>query len=569
MLVLTLIKLSDCYPTFVNSDYNSDYNDDYYSEDIEQLKKSDVLKNMISSYIDNYFDEHRKPNNFDEDYQNDESVMQTHNDSGLTKLHKIGKLEENNNTIGNLYFPFLNTTLAKLINSTSAQQQTHQQTWNDNLSLKYKRQEINIDQQYNDRDKETRKNEIKKQILFLVGRTESSLDTSTPTNKLNSDTMPDFSDMFSKGTSKSFAINEKYQNFIPKCEIPRNTDEETWKDSTNMNLYFNINISSPREGYNLYIAKATLSLFRISPENLTQNENHSTKENSGDNSNLNFLEQEDRQIRVSIYWYTRSLKKHRVKRRLSDSKMIYVYDNKHFGEWIEFNIRPAAKSWLKTGRNLGLGVVIEDQEGTVLPANKYFKHLDCFNNNQASQTTASNNPKPQQIYDLHEILSTNHQQKSNDIDKPQHTVQHNRKHHEHRQHVLGSPTTTDAQSPIFSYLPTLRLCTIEIPANMDKSKINELKRNHCHYQFFDPLSININFESTTETLLQNDGPPLLAETTTHRTRHRNHRVEPREGTRPDPRDGIQNQMIVITNQQLIKLLEDMNSTSTETSINSR
>lgn len=78
------------------------------------------------------------------------------------------------------------------------------------------------------------------------------------------------------------------------------------------------------------------------------------------------------------------------------------------GEWVEFNIRPAVKSWLKSGRNLGLGkwfkvfngfdskqkkwifigVVIEDQEGNTLPADKYFKNMDCLNNHQASQMFA-------------------------------------------------------------------------------------------------------------------------------------------------------------------------------------
>lgn len=44
--------------------------------------------------------------------------------------------------------------------------------------------------------------------------------------------------------------------------------------------------------------------------------------------------------------------------------------------YVEFNVRPAAKTWVR-GRNWGLTVVVEDMDGTVLNAGKYFKGVAC------------------------------------------------------------------------------------------------------------------------------------------------------------------------------------------------
>lgn len=60
-----------------------------------------------------------------------------------------------------------------------------------------------------------------------------------------------------------------------------------------------------------------------------------------------------------------------VKRRLSDSKVIL--EN---ARWVELSVKPATKSWSK-GRNLGLAVLVEDQEGNTLKANRFFKGALC------------------------------------------------------------------------------------------------------------------------------------------------------------------------------------------------
>lgn len=61
-----------------------------------------------------------------------------------------------------------------------------------------------------------------------------------------------------------------------------------------------------------------------------------------------------------------------MKRRLADSEVI-----SESAKWVELNVKPAAKAWSK-GKNLGLGIMVDDQEGTVLKAEKYFKGASCM-----------------------------------------------------------------------------------------------------------------------------------------------------------------------------------------------
>lgn len=60
-----------------------------------------------------------------------------------------------------------------------------------------------------------------------------------------------------------------------------------------------------------------------------------------------------------------------VKRRLCDSKVVGEH-----AKWVELSVKPAIRAWSK-GRNLGLAVVVEDQEGTILKADRYFKGASC------------------------------------------------------------------------------------------------------------------------------------------------------------------------------------------------
>lgn len=72
-----------------------------------------------------------------------------------------------------------------------------------------------------------------------------------------------------------------------------------WKDENTMNLYFNFDYLSDEKNVN--IATATLRLYRL-PENATK-----LTIRPGD-CDFNSTE-EEKLIRVSIYWYTKSRKR--------------------------------------------------------------------------------------------------------------------------------------------------------------------------------------------------------------------------------------------------------------------
>lgn len=71
-----------------------------------------------------------------------------------------------------------------------------------------------------------------------------------------------------------------------------------------MNLYFNFDHAPEDNGVN--IASATLRLYRLPQINTTNTLNSGDPE--CDNASP---PEDDRLLRVSIYWYTRSLRKHR------------------------------------------------------------------------------------------------------------------------------------------------------------------------------------------------------------------------------------------------------------------
>jgi hypothetical protein len=65
-----------------------------------------------------------------------------------------------------------------------------------------------------------------------------------------------------------------------------------------------------------------------------------------------------------------------VKRKLLDSRMLPVYGK---GGWIEFNVRPAARQWRLLGKNFGLVVEVENEDGELLKASDYFTAMNCSN----------------------------------------------------------------------------------------------------------------------------------------------------------------------------------------------
>ncbi|XP_026467389.1 uncharacterized protein LOC113370934 [Ctenocephalides felis] len=145
----------------------------------------------------------------------------------------------------------------------------------------------------------------------------------------------------------------------PAGELPKNTDAESWNDSDALNLLFNVSSSIRPEKPNLTLETATLRIYIISP----------------DSANSKHRSRNDDQIRISVSWYTRSLKKQRVKRKLSDSKMVHS----SFTGWIELNLKGAVSSWKTTARNHGIAITVEDQEGNALRADSYIQKHDCAN----------------------------------------------------------------------------------------------------------------------------------------------------------------------------------------------
>lgn len=87
-------------------------------------------------------------------------------------------------------------------------------------------------------------------------------------------------------------------------QIPRNTDSEAWTDQFSMNMHFQLNLTSVD-----HIAAAKLRIYKLSQDNITS---------SGDEDEV-----DEKKIRISVYYYTKALKKHR--RKLS-SNLIRVIE---------------------------------------------------------------------------------------------------------------------------------------------------------------------------------------------------------------------------------------------------
>lgn len=83
-------------------------------------------------------------------------------------------------------------------------------------------------------------------------------------------------------------------------------EQETWKDENIMNLYFN-NFDQNSDEKDLNIATATLRLYRIPTENSTK-----LAQKSPDCDTTS--SEEEKLLRVSIYWYTRSVRKKKGKK---------------------------------------------------------------------------------------------------------------------------------------------------------------------------------------------------------------------------------------------------------------
>ncbi|KAF2878731.1 hypothetical protein ILUMI_27447 [Ignelater luminosus] len=227
-----------------------------------------------------------------------------------------------------------------------------------------------------DRDKETWLQLLRDNILRRTGRVNGTMPNTGEERDISSLNLTDFVKGIKIPNADEEFVTEKIRSYYPSCEIPKNTDQEVWNDENTMNLYFNVDHGTEENG--VIIATATLRLYRLPQENVSA---VAALDTSCENTSV---APDEKLLRISIYWYTKSLKKHRVKRRLSDSKVIG--EN---AKWVELSVRPATKAWSKGGKNLGLAVLVEDQEGTVLKADKYFKGASCTQPQNLSQPSLS------------------------------------------------------------------------------------------------------------------------------------------------------------------------------------
>ncbi|KAB0791880.1 hypothetical protein PPYR_03680 [Photinus pyralis] len=326
---------------------------------------------------------------------------------------------------------------------------------------------------------------LKNNILRHVGRTNSS--TSKPPNGFDvpglnmSKIIPDLLPLPDDSVDD---VTEKIRSYYPSCELPKNTDQDLWKDENTMNLYFNV---EHPDSSSINVATATLRLYRVPAGNVTSTTTDSCENSTGSEEQL---------MRISIYWYTKSLKRQRVKRRLSDSKVIA-----QSAKWVELSVLPATKAWMK-GKNLGLAILVEDQEGAVLKADKYFKGASCM------VGTSTPKPIPTVIVDAARW--------ANELER-----------------INGSPgrNTTTAFFNHLSLLPTVDICTLEFPQNSTHDTAANYKGNVCDLKRVHQKPVNA------------DAPGALP--TSRHIRHQKHNM--------DPRSRMVGQRLVLTSEEMRNL----------------
>ncbi|XP_077260402.1 uncharacterized protein LOC143896401 isoform X1 [Temnothorax americanus] len=181
---------------------------------------------------------------------------------------------------------------------------------------------------------------IKIQILMVTGR----WNLSTDTNQVQ---------------------REKLTMFPPACQIPRNADPEAWMDPFSMNMYFQLNFTA-RD----YIVAARLRISKLPQENVTTSDFRLSNP---------FDEDEDEKIRISVYYYTKALRKHRSKKRLMDSIVTSLTGN---DTPLALDVRHGLRAWRPSprnqhGNNHGLVIEIEDQDGRPLKPAQYIQQPTC------------------------------------------------------------------------------------------------------------------------------------------------------------------------------------------------
>ncbi|XP_076293488.1 uncharacterized protein LOC143215321 isoform X2 [Lasioglossum baleicum] len=183
--------------------------------------------------------------------------------------------------------------------------------------------------------------DIKSRVLALTGR----LNNSGSTNQVQ---------------------RQRLTMFSPSCQVPRNTDQDAWADPFTMNMHFQLNLTSSD-----HVVAAKLRIFKLAQENLTSSTGGTFEED----------EEDEKKIRISVYYYTKSLKKHRSKKRLMDSVVTPLTAE---GTHLALDVRQSLRFWRMnsrnphgSGSNHGLVVLVEDQDGRPLKPALYIQEPSC------------------------------------------------------------------------------------------------------------------------------------------------------------------------------------------------
>ncbi|KAK9302549.1 hypothetical protein QLX08_005435 [Tetragonisca angustula] len=171
---------------------------------------------------------------------------------------------------------------------------------------------------------------------------------------------------FNLSTDANQVQRERLTMFSPTCQIPRNTDQDAWTDTFSMNMHFQLNLTSSD-----HVVAAKLRIFKLPQENVT-----STSESTFDEE-----EEDEKKIRISVYYYTKTLKRHRAKKRLMDSVVTPLTSR---GTHLALDVRQGLRFWRLNprnphgnGSNHGLVIQVEDQDGRPLKPALYIQQPSC------------------------------------------------------------------------------------------------------------------------------------------------------------------------------------------------
>ncbi|CAL7933313.1 unnamed protein product [Xylocopa violacea] len=181
---------------------------------------------------------------------------------------------------------------------------------------------------------------------------------------------------FNVSTDANQVQRERLTMFSPTCQIPRNTDQEAWSDQFSMNMHFQLNLTSGE-----HVVAAKLRIFKLPQENLTFSSESAFDEE----------EEDEKKIRISVYYYTKSLKRHRSKKRLMDSVVTPLTSR---GTHLALDVRQGLRFWRPNprnshgnGSNHGLVIQVEDQDGRPLKPALYIQQPSCANQDSDQKTT--------------------------------------------------------------------------------------------------------------------------------------------------------------------------------------